>query len=348
MLQFYIRNITLLLSFTFLFSCGTSDSSSEEEIIIPGEYYIDIYSPSEAYPGTTLFTDSHDEENLKIVEVDMNGEIVWEYTVPQNIIRNPTVGFEAELISNGNILFVLSNSGIYEINRDGDIVWSHLDTNVSHDADRLQNGNTLYVFGNYDLKSDSQVKEITTDGNIVWEWKAVDYLNVPPYDTLSRQGWTHTNSVTRLSNGNTIISPRNFNITIEVNPQGNIIWQQDWIDLYDTGYIDGSDPHDPEIQTNNHLVVCLQWESPYQVVEIDRATNQPVWEYHRDNLRTPRDSDRLPNGNTLIVGVMEDTHDAVIFEVNQRKEIVWQLKIKDTPVVNSPGWFFKAQRISEN
>ncbi|MBN2543882.1 DUF2442 domain-containing protein [bacterium] len=26
----------------------------------------------------------------------------------------------------------------------------------------------------------------------------------------------------------------------------------------------------PELQPDDHLVICLQWEAPYQVVEIDR------------------------------------------------------------------------------
>lgn len=219
-------------------STGTGPEETEDEIQ-PGELYVDIYDSQKACNGTTLFTDSHDTQNLQVVEVDMDGTILWEFTIPQSWIQDQPVGLDAELLDNGNILLVISGSGLYEINRNGNIIWQLQDPNCSHDADRLPNG-------------------------------------------------------------------------------------------------------------NNHLLICLQWETPYQVVEIDRTTGQPVWEYYRDNLRTARDSDRLPNGNTLIVGVLEDTEDSVIFEVTSQGEVVWQLKIKDVPTKNTnPGWFYKAQRIPQ-
>ena len=80
-------------------------------------------------------------------------------------------------------------------------------------------------------------------------------------------------------------------------------------------------------------------------VEIDRSTGTIVWQYARDGLRTTRDADRLPNGNTLIVGVLSTTGDSVIFEVTPEGEVVWQLKVKDTPTGTRPGWFYKAERI---
>ena len=99
------------------------------------------------------------------------------------------------------------------------------------------------------------------------------------------------------------------------------------------------------MQPGNTLLICLHRPTPHQVVEIDRTTGGIVWQYWRDNLRTTRDSDRLSNGNTLIVGVMSDTEDSVIFEVTESGEIVWQLKIKETPTGTRPGHFYKAERI---
>jgi len=63
-------------------------------------------------------------------------------------------------------------------------------------------------------------------------------------------------------------------------------------------------------------------------------------------LRTARDCDRrLPNGNTLIVGVLQPPENSVVFEVTPDGAIVWQLKIKDAPVTHNPGLFYKAQWI---
>ncbi len=323
-----------------------TDSPTEPEAQPePGEYYVDIYDASKTCEGTTLFTDGHDNDNMKVVEVDMQGQIVWEFILPQTWVKPPIVGFDAELLSNGNILIVLSRTGLYEIDRNGNTVWQHLDPDCSHDADRLTNGNTIYIFGNADTKDDATVKEVDAQGNLVWSWLGKDHYDTAPYNQVSYQGWMHNNAVTRMQNGNTLISIRNFDLTIEVNPQGTPVWEFQWQDLYPATNFPGFYPHEPELHTDNTLMVCLQVESPYEIVEINRATGQPTWEYHRDNLRTTRDGDRLPNGNVLIVGVMTDIDESVIFEVTPDKEIVWQLRLYQTPVLNRPGHFFKAQRL---
>jgi len=129
---------------------------------------------------------------------------------------------------------------------------------------------------------------------------------------------------------------------VAVNMLGDITWQYavpDYLRQFtNPGF-------DVEVLTNNHIVVCLQNNSPYQVVEIDKTSHELVWTYARNGLRTARDCDRLPNGNTLMVGVLEPAQDSVIFEVTAEGEIVWQLKIKDAPATRSPGFFSKAQRI---
>jgi hypothetical protein len=308
-------------------------------------YEVIVYDSTKACNGTTLFTDSHDGENLKAVEVDMNGEIIWEYTIPQSMIKGNIVGFDVELLNNGNMLLVISRSGLYEISRDGSIVWQRTDPNCSHDADRLSNGNTIYVFGNEDSLDTPCVKEVNDQNQLVWSWLAKDYYNNSPYTDQYRNGWTHANAVTRLENGNTLINLRNFNMTIIVDTLGTPVWELDWEDLYVTNDPFKSDPHDPEVHPDNTLLCCLQRETPYQVVEIDLTTQRPKWEYHRDNFRTCRDADRLPNGNILVVGVMNDDDESVIFEVNQNKEIVWELRLRNAPVGTRPGHFFKAQRI---
>ena len=311
-----------------------------------GDYYVDVYDSSRVFQGTTLFTDSHDPENMRVVEVDMAGAVIWEFTVPQNWLIQPVVGFDAELLPNGNILLVLSNTGLFEIDRNGTVVWQHLDPRCSHDADRLNNGNTLYIFGNSDVKSDSCVKEVDANGNVVWSWKAFNYYNESPYNEISYQGWCHANAVTRMGNGHTLISIRNFDMTVEVDAAGNPVWEFHWQDLYPATTLPAFYPHEPEIHSDNTLMVCLQVESPYQVVEIDKGTGEVKWEYHRDNFRTCRDADGLPNGNVLIVGVMTDWNESVIYEVTQDKEIVWELRLYDIPVDRQPGHFFKAQRIA--
>ena len=304
---------------------------------------VDIYDSTQAYNGTTLFPYLGDADNPRVIEVDMNGNIVWQFSLPEELKEYTQPGFDAELLSGGTILLVLPRWGLYEIDRNGSMVWSYQDQNISHDADRLSNGNTVYVFGNNDTKNDAQVKEVTKEGEIVWSWYAKNEYDISPYDSIWKQGWTHVNSVTRMSNGNTLINLRNFNMTIEVDSAGKTVWSFDW-----TKFGSEVGPHEPELLSNNHILIALQQDSPYQGVEIDKVTGETIWTYTRDGLRTTREADRLPNGNSLFVSVLTDKQESVIFEVNTNGEIVWQLIDKGNPTGDNPGFFYKAQRIGSS
>jgi hypothetical protein len=104
------------------------------------------------------------------------------------------------LLANGNILLGLPKRGIFEIDRSGEVVWSHLDEKISHDVDRLPNGNTLYNFGGGDTVHDAQAKEVSPEEEIAWEWSAKEHFNTEPYlnidvGTANPDGWTHSNAV---------------------------------------------------------------------------------------------------------------------------------------------------------
>lgn len=310
--------------------------------------YVDIYDPARACNGTTLFSNTMDSANPEIVEVDMLGRIIWQYTTPSGVTGSTLVGMDTEILSDNNILFNISGNGIYEIDRNGNIVWSHSDGQNSHDADRLANGNTLYVFGNNDEVSDAQIKEVDTQGNTVWSWYAKNDYDNSTYQSISRGGWTHANAVTRLTNGNTLISLRNFDLSVEVDTQGSTVWSFDWRTLGGTI----TDPHEPEMQSNNNLLVCMQRESPYRAIEIEKSTGNVVWSYANSDMRTARDCDRLSNGNTLIVAVLENgtksdmsDDESVILEITAAGDIVWRLRLKNSPIGQSPGVFYKAERV---
>lgn len=312
---------------------------------------VDAYEEDMVNQGTTLFADVHDRENPRIVEVDMDGRIVWEYAVPSDLAQGAQVGLDVELLQNGHVLMVLSQSGVHELDRDGNIVWSYRDPKVSHDADRLPDGNTLVVFGNNDQETDAQVKEINPAGEIVWEWYARDvYGNDSRFAGIMMQGWTHANAVQRLRDGTTMINLRNFYLTVIVDDSGQVVREFDW-----SGFGSDVDPHEPEIhETEGTLLVCLQNDAQYDLVEIDVDTGEVVWTYSDPELRTARDGDRLPNGNVLLVGVdnggtldgvdMQDDF-SVIVEVTPDGEVVWRLELENAPVGQSPGWFYKAERI---
>jgi hypothetical protein len=134
------------------------------------DFSVDIYKPDKVWPGTTLFADNHKQGIARIVEVNMQGEIVWEYVLPKDLKGNANSIGDVELLPNNNIIFTVTSmttpSAVYEIDRKGNIVWAYLDSKITHDADRLPNGNTLINFGGDDKKDDMQVREVNPEGKV--------------------------------------------------------------------------------------------------------------------------------------------------------------------------------------
>lgn len=303
--------------------------------VVDPDFVVETYDETKAVAGTTLFADNHNTEKPRIIEVNMLGEIIWEYDLPQELKTFTNPGFDVEQLPNKNILFVLPGNGVYEVNRDKQVVWSYKTAKISHDADRLLNGDTIFVYGNNDLMSDAQVTEVNPQGVVVWSWYAKDHFNYAPYSSIMKQGWTHTNAVSRLSNGNTLISPRNFNMAIEVDQNGDVV------KTIGEGLM--VEQHDPILLENGDYLFANHGV-PEKGIEMD-ASGNIVWEYSiTDSKQWPvRDVNRLSNGNTLISTTSK------IIEVTKDKTVVWSFAIKDTSgFVGTSGaglGFYKAERI---
>ena len=296
---------------------------------------VDVYQPDRVWAGTTLLADNHILERPRIIEVNMLGEIVWQYLLPVNLKQYTNPGLDVELLPNNNILFVLPRNGVYEMERSGKVVWSYLTSKIDHDADRLPNGNTIFVFGGYDQKSDAQVTEVNPKGDIVWTWYAKDHFDKAPYKDIYDEGWTHANAVTRLTNGNTLISPRNFNLLVEVDPKGTVVR------TYGEGVF--VNQHDPEVLPNGNILMANHGK-PNRAIEFDPKTGKIVWQSagFEQDASPVRDANRLPNGNTLITGTTE------IVEVTPEGEIVWRLGLQGVSFSGQEAaslGFYKADRI---
>jgi len=328
---------------------------------------VTVYNAEKVWPGTTLLSDHHDGDSPRVIEVNMLGEVTWQYVLAEDFKQYTNPGQDVERLANGNTLLVMPGKGIVEVSSEGEVVWAHMDEKVSHDADRLANGNTLYAFGDNDGLEDAQAKEVTPDGELVWQWYAKNYFDKEPYVNLSRDGWTHTNAVERLENGNTLVSPRNFSLLAEVDSNGSVVR------TIGEGLL--ADAHDPESLSNGNILVSNQVK-PHEALEFDLDTNESVWRFvppyqqigssfginfvDGEPVKIPipylmpiRDVDSLPNGNVLITGY------PFIIEVTRDGEIVWQLQYSDMESVvegrsgSNPGLnkgpsngFYKAQRIS--
>ncbi|MBU0505302.1 MAG: aryl-sulfate sulfotransferase [bacterium] len=329
LLIFFLPLIIALIGIPCAVHAGAQSYSEPKKDI---DIYVDLNKQASAFKGTTLFALYHRPDRPRIVEVTMEGKVVWEYYLPAYLSQFTNPGFDVERLENGNTLFVLPRKGIFEIDKEGNTVWTYEDNKVSHDVDRLPNGNTLIVFGNDDTQEDFQVKEINNKGEIVWKWSAKNSFDKPPFNTIYNQGWTHTNGASRLKNGNTLINLRNFARTIIVNPNGNVIWSVDWKML-------GTSPHDTHQLPNNKLLLALK--NPHRVIEWDMKTNEVVWEFSKDQVKVIRNASRLPNGNTLVVERRN------IFEVTAHGKIVWHLGINGVSGEERDHgrWLYTAQRI---
>ena len=242
------------------------------------DYEVTHLEPKRIFKGTTLFADMSDREWPRVVEVDFNGNIVWEYRP----LESGAI-LDAAKLKNGNILITIRGSGIYEVTRDGKVVWEHEDPGASHDADRLPNGNTLYNLG-WSAKGEDVVREIDPNGKIVWSWKGLVDYDREPFNEIDRGGWMHVNSVSRLSNGNTLVSIRNFNTIAEVGPDGRVV--RDWTfagelphpdGIRSRGKIKGVRNHEPELLPNGNMLVALR--KPNRFIEFNSETQEVVWSW---------------------------------------------------------------------
>jgi len=107
-----------------------------------------------------------------------------------------------------------------------------------------------------------------------------------------------------ISRGNTLITEYLGNRIIEIDNDGNIVWQK-------TGL--GQPAEAERLENGNTLIV----EEIGRVIEVDNS-GAIVWQ--KTGLYGPLDAERLDNGNTLIV----ETPGNRVIEVDNSGAIVWQ------------------------
>jgi hypothetical protein len=139
------------------------------------------------FPGTTLLSVTAEFRGQKIVETDMEGNTLWSYAIPSSLMGERGFLLDVNLLDNGHILFTLHGAGIYEITREGDVVWRHEDPAAAHDADRLANGNTLYNRG-WAAKGEPVAVEVTAEGKAVWSWDGLAAFDRPRFAEVDREG----------------------------------------------------------------------------------------------------------------------------------------------------------------
>ncbi|WP_137286054.1 aryl-sulfate sulfotransferase [Halorussus salinisoli] len=272
----------------------------------------------------------------RLVGVGPRGDVQW---VHQGSELDVTWFYDVDPLDNGNLLVTGTRKGgttIYSYNPETDeIVWRERfdDAHDTHDAD-LINGDQLLVANMRNYNTTSEVNEDRifiynrTTEEIVWEWQFEKHTNwtkdqggtyaaKPP-----KNDWTHVNDVDKIADGEYLISPRNMDQVMVVNRSTKEIEMRV-----------GSDD-DYDVMHEQHNPQYLESENGTPTVLVADSENDRIVEYAKrgdtwkrtwtlgssQSFNWPRDADRLPNGNTMVVDSMNDR----VMEITPEGEIVWE------------------------
>lgn len=276
----------------------------DQKRIEPG--YV-LFNPRRDAPRTSFTDDKFNQSYGMLMAIDAAGNVVWYYSCDSRIS-------DFDILDNGNISYLTQDNTLIEIDWAGNVVnsWyaSHRPDNraidatpvdaqtMHHDVMLLPNGNRVtlgtewkllpnyYSDENNGTKSTQKVMcdivyEFSSDGKVVWEWRAFDYLNpyVVGYQTfigywISRgfadvkADWSHANAVTYDDKSDAfLVNFRHISLILKIDRKTkDIVWafghhtdilkdKSKFITL-----TDGEFPwhqHSPEITSNNTLLFLI-------------------------------------------------------------------------------------------
>lgn len=312
------------------------------------------YDPERAFPGFTLFAPYTTDKTVYLIDLQGNLVHTWEMPYPPGLsgylTDRGTLFYNGKIPNNTNLGRSRWKGGAaLEVDWNGRLLWEVRHPDHHHDGVRLRNGNVLLACAKplpteiipkvrggcpgteYDSgKMDGDyLVEMTTDGEIVWEWRSWEHLD-PAEDVITGAGdkrdeWTHCNAVYELPDGNIMVSFRNISTVVMVDRRtGKIYWK--------LGAPPLAGQHAPTLLPNGHVMLFdngphrLDNTFPFsRVLEIDPVTKNIVWTFQESlpwNFFSPRISNaqRLPNGNTLI----NEGSFGRFFEVAPEGDVVWE------------------------
>ena len=214
---------------------------------------------------------------------------------------------DVDVLENGHLLLTLFTVGggpskVVELDENGDIVWSFEDLNFAHGAE-IRNDMVLIS----DTGNDRVIIVDKNTKQIIW---STDEITLSDGSKLK-----YPNDADFIDDNRILITDRDNHRVIEIDLNGNILWQ-----FGETG-VPGNDlshlkfPHNADRLPNGNTIICDSENN--RILEVD-SSGRVVWIFE-GGLNWPRDADRLPNGNTLIV----DSRNGRVIEVSPEGSIVW-------------------------
>lgn len=252
-----------------------------------------------------------------------------------------------------------SNNAAYLVSPDDKVTWeSDKMPGACQDAWLLPNNHVLLSGGN-------QVREITADQKIVWQYEAsketpVEIHNCQPLPgggtligeggscrlleldnkgrivkeiklSLGGNAHTHMRQVRKTAKGTYLVTAAGENNIHEYDAQGKELRVLLGKDIEAQG-VKWPIVHSAELLPNGNLLIGGAYGAP--VIEVDK-TDQIVWKLTADDIPEvgfaySAGCLRLPNGNTVVAAY---TSKFPIFEVTPAKQLVWKFQ---NPAVGHP------------
>lgn len=272
---------------------------------------VDVHQPDKVQAGRIAFVDASQD---KLIEMDLTGKITWEFFIPPSLAGKGKLagGTDVEwLPQSDHFLLAIAGTGVFEINRQGQTVWQYATTYADHDADRLDNGNTVFVNG-WDADNDPVLTEVDRAGNIVLELFARD-LDLDPAErhsvVVERHSNTHANAVQQLGPAEYLLSLRNFDQFVKIK-NGKVVARVK----------NARNVHDPVPYKDGYLfAVHIAEDKSNLLYHRGPGQRQPFFKPEPGSWTPLRTVEPLRNGNILITGGRE------VGQLDANGQLVWSL-----------------------
>ena len=280
----------------------------------------------------------------RLVSVDRSGDVEWIHDGPAG---TDSWFYDVDPLPNGNLLVVnpvKGNTVVYEFDPESQQrVWTErFDLVDVHDIDLINDDELLVAGINYDEDRPSRDRVFVynrTTGDVTWKWLFKNHYPDDADKGVETKDWTHVNDVDAVRDGEFLVSVRNMDQVVSIDrPTKEIELRLGADDDHETLY----EQHNPtyfESENGTPTILVADSEND-RIVEYARVGGPPgkgewkrTWTLTGD-LNWPRDADRLPNGNTLIVDSMNHR----VIEVTPAGEVVWEM--------DAPWATYDAERVA--
>ncbi len=185
-----------------------------------------------------------------------------------------------------------------------------------HDVDRIND--SVLLIGDIAFPDGVYMVNTTTD-EVIWRWNVSEAFE-PSSGGQYPGDWTHLNDVEYLPDGRVMVNLRNQDQVVFVEPGEGM--NDSWTLGEDGDHGVLYEAHNPDYipASRGGPAVLVADSENNRIVEYQRVDGawERSWTWVDPELEWPRDADRLPNGNTLVV----DSHGHRIVEVNRTGGIV--------------------------